>query len=279
MFIVDSQVHIWAPETPDDPWPKASGPEMHAAPQFSAEDLLREMDAAGIARAVLVPPAHAGNRNDLSVAASIAHPDRFAVMGRLALDEAMNRRLVDSWMDQPGMVGMRLNVRTEPGRSWLSDGTLDWFWPAAERAGIPLMIHATGVLDRIGDIARRHPGLKIAIDHLALHRGVSEKPYVNHATIDALCELAIHPNIAAKASALAYFSAEPYPFVDLHAPIRQVSDAYGPRRLFWGTDLTRRACSYAEAVRLFTEALPWLDAADQEWIMGRAICEWLDWRV
>jgi L-fuconolactonase len=277
MFIVDSQVHIWAPESPEEPWPKVSGPEMNAGPQFSADDLLREMDAAGVARAVLVPPAHAGNRNELSIAAAMAHPDRFAVMGRLALDQRANRGLIDSWMDQPGIVGMRLNVRTEPGRSWLSDGTLDWFWPAAERTGIPLMIHATGVLDRIGEIAHRHPGLKIAIDHLALHRDVDQKPYVNHATLAALCEIAIHPNIAVKASALPYFSAQPYPFADLHAPIRQVFDAYGPRRVFWGTDLTRRTCTYTEAVELFTKALPWLGVADQQWVMGRALCEWLDW--
>jgi hypothetical protein len=47
--------------------------------------------------------------------------------------------------------------------------------------------------------------------------------------------------------------------------------------MFWGTDLTRLPCSYRQAITFFTEELPWLSARDQEWVMGRAVCEWLGW--
>jgi predicted TIM-barrel fold metal-dependent hydrolase len=278
MFIVDSQVHIWEKETPENPWPKHTD-DMHAAASFSAQELLAEMDAAGVDRAILVPPAHAGNRNDVSLAASVAYPDRFAVMGRLVLDVRENRRLVDTWMDIPGMCGMRLNLRTAQGNEWLRTGELDWFWPAAERNGIPLMIHATGVLGQVQQIARRHPGLKICIDHLALHRDAGPGYVLPAGAADALCALAECPNISAKASALPYFSTQPYPYADLHGMIEKVVHAFGPHRVFWGTDLTRRTCSYTEAIRLFTDALPWLGVADQEQIMGRAIAEWLDWPI
>jgi predicted TIM-barrel fold metal-dependent hydrolase len=277
MFIVDSQVHIWEKETAEKPWPAPCGPEMHAAAEFSAEELLEEMNAAGIARAVLVPPAHAGNRNDLSLRASAVHPERFAVMGRLVLDSKENRRLVDSWMDRPGMRGMRLNLRSAQGREWLHSGELDWFWRSAERNGIPLMIHATGVLPEVHAVARRHPELAIAIDHFALHREVDQRLFIAESIVDALCELADCPNVSVKASALPYFSSEPYPFADLHEPVRKVLLAFGPRRMFWGSDITRRAFTYPENIRLFTEALPWLSAEDKEWIMGRAVCEWLKW--
>jgi L-fuconolactonase len=279
MFIVDSQVHIWEKETPEKPWPELSGVDMHGAASFSAEELLQEMDAAGVARAILVPPAHAGNSNDLSLAASTTHPDRFAVMGRLVLNVQENRRLVDSWMDIPGMRGIRLNLRTVQGREWLRNGELDWFWLAAERNGIPLMIHATGLLPEVYGVARRHPGLKICIDHFALHREVDQGFVLPVAAVDALCALADCPTISVKASALPYFSMQPYPFSDLHDVIRQVVHAFGPHRVFWGTDITRRGYSYADTIRLFTEALPWLNAADQERIMGRAISEWLDWPI
>jgi L-fuconolactonase len=36
-------------------------------------------------------------------------------------------------------------------------------------------------------------------------------------------------------------------------------------------------CPRRQAVTLFTEELPWPPDADLEWIMGRAICEWLGW--
>jgi hypothetical protein len=32
-------------------------------------------------------------------------------------------------------------------------------------------------------------------------------------------------------------------------------------------------------VTLFTEELPWLSESDKELIMGRALCEWLDWDI
>ena len=54
-------------------------------------------------------------------------------------------------------------------------------------------------------------------------------------------------------------------------------DAFGRERTFWGTDLTRLAHPYDEGIRLFTEALPWLKGDDLEWVMGKAVCRFLDW--
>lgn len=53
----------------------------------------------------------------------------------------------------------------------------------------------------------------------------------------------------------------------------------GPRRTFWGTDLTRMACTYRECVTLFTEELAWPTGRDLEWVMGRGVCEWLGWTL
>ncbi len=41
------------------------------------------------------------------------HPDRFAVMGRLALEQAGEPRLVADWRKQPGMLGMRFTFHTD----------------------------------------------------------------------------------------------------------------------------------------------------------------------
>jgi hypothetical protein len=47
--------------------------------------------------------------------------------------------------------------------------------------------------------------------------------------------------------------------------------------MFWGSDLTRLKCSYRQCVTMFTEEMPWLTTNDLELIMGRALCDWLDW--
>jgi hypothetical protein len=30
---------------------------------------------------------------------------------------------------------------------------------------------------------------------------------------------------------------------------------------------------------MFTEEMPWLSAADKEWVMGRGLCEWIGWKL
>jgi hypothetical protein len=54
-------------------------------------------------------------------------------------------------------------------------------------------------------------------------------------------------------------------------------EAYGPRWVFWDTDLSRLTCTYRQAVTLFTEELNFLSDDDKDWIMGRGIAEWLGW--
>ena len=95
--------------------------------------------------------------------------------------------------------------------------------------------------------------------------------------LEPLLAAARHPNVAVKASALPCYSTEPYPCRNLHQYIRRVVDAYGPRRVFWGTDLTRLPCPYRQAVTLFTEELDLISPADRERIMGRGIAERLGW--
>jgi predicted TIM-barrel fold metal-dependent hydrolase len=97
------------------------------------------------------------------------------------------------------------------------------------------------------------------------------------ANLPDLLAMAHRPNVAVKASALPCFSSEPYPYRDLHPYIRQVFDAFGPRGVFWGTDLTRLPCCYRQAITMFIEELAFLSADDKEWVMGRGVCEWLGW--
>ncbi len=99
------------------------------------------------------------------------------------------------------------------------------------------------------------------------------------ANIGPTLALARYPNVAVKVSAVPCLSTEPYPFRNMHEVLRQVIEAYGPHRSFWGSDLTRLLlkCSYRECVTMFTEHLDFLSAIDKEWVMGRGLAEWLGW--
>lgn len=275
MMIADAQVHIWGPDTPERPWPKDRVTHPQRPVPYSADDLLRDMNEAGVNRAILVPPSVEGDRNDLALAAAHAHPDRFAVMGRLPLKVPPGPEVIAAWRDEPGMLGVRLTFQLDYEIRPLTGQDHDWMWSAAERAGVPFMLYPVGYLADVGRLADRFPRLKIVVDHM----GVRRKGHDTFADMPELIALASRPNIAVKLSAMPFFSKESYPFRDVHEPIRRAFDAFGPQRSFWGTDFTRMPCSYRQCITMFTEEMPWLSEADKEWVMGRALCEWLGWPV
>lgn len=273
MQIVDAQVHVWGPETPERPWTPGRHP--HRATPLEAEELLREMDRAGVARAILVPPSWDADRNDYVLEAARRHPDRFAAVGRFNPEAPGARGQVEHWLDEPGMLGMRTTF-TLAQKPALLEGRIDWLWEQAEAAQVPVMaLISHDMVPLIDDIAARHPRLKLSLCHLALPTDVRDD--AAFAEFDKLLVLARRPNVSVMASCLPAYTSAPYPFAYLHPYIRQVVEAFGPQRVFWGTDLARLPCPYGEAVKLFTEALPWLNENDKARIMGRALCEWLDW--
>lgn len=275
MLVVDAQVHIWAANTPERPWPARHQP--HKPEPITAQDLLREMDAAGVGACVLVPPSWEGERNDVCLAAAQKHPKRFAVMGRLDPDAPDSRGKIATWRKQPGMLGLRFTMHRPFLRPLLTEGRLDWLWPEAEKAGVPVMTLALHsdmpLLDRV---AERHPRLKLTIDHLGLTTGKGAEAFQH---LDNVLALAKRPNVAVKVSCLPHYATDAYPFRALQPYIRRVYDAFGPKRMFWGSDLSRLPCSYRQSLTYMSEEIPWLSASDKEWILGRGLCEWLGWKL
>ena len=180
------------------------------------------------------------------------------------------------WRKSPGMLGIRLTFHTEWQRPLLTNGKLDLFWPAAERAGVPVMVLVPHhMLHLLEPIVARHPGLRFTMDHLSVPS--KTRGHEAFTGLDHLLALARYPNLAVKASGLPSYSVEAYPYRDLQPHLRRVYDAFGPQRIFWGTDYSRLPCSYRQAITLFTEEQPWLNENDKAWIMGRGLCEWLGW--
>jgi len=277
--IIDSQVHIWAENTPQRPWAPNMEGRAHLPEPLGAEKLLAMMNQAGVDAAILVPPSLEGDRNDLCLAAARKFSDRFAVMGRIDIAAADSVAALATWRGQPGMLGLRLTFHRPDTRPQLTDGTADWLWPAAEKHGIPVMVHAPERLPALAEIAARHPGLTIIVDHMGFGRETTDANAL--AGAGRVAVLAQLPNVSVKVSALPCFSSEPYPFRNLNEPLRRVVEAFGPRRCFWGTDLSRMLehCTYREGVTHFTQALDFLSADDLEWIMGRGLRECLRWNI
>ena len=268
MLIVDAQVHIWGANLP-------TNPNHRQITSFSADDLLKEMDEQGVDAAVIHPPGWDPNSSQLALEAARQHPNRLSILGNFPLDRSESHSLVAGWKQHPGMLGLRFTFQQPHMQTWPTDGTMDWLWPAVASAGLPVALAASSFLPAVGQIAERHPQVRLIIDHMG--RGGGAKDEAAWANISELLALAKYPNVAVKATGAPSYSSGPYPFSSIHDYLHQIYDAFGPERMFWGTDITRMPCSWRQCVTMFTEELPWLSESDKELIMGRALCRWLDW--
>jgi predicted TIM-barrel fold metal-dependent hydrolase len=265
MLIVDAQIHIWTGHKP-------ANPNHRQILDFTAADVLKEMDAAGVNAAVIHPPGWDPNSNALAVEAARQHPNRFAILANFPLDKPDSKTGIDRIKGQPGVRGLRFALNQPHQKTWLTDGSLDWLWPAAERAGMPVALIGENLLQAVPKIASANPGLKLIIDHY----GRPDKAWSHLAELLATAK---SPNVALKATGGPSYSSEPYPYRDIHGHIRKLYDAFGPERMFWGTDITRMPASWRQCVTMFTEELPWLSAKDKELIMGQALCNWIGWKL
>ena len=268
MLIVDSHVHLWATGKPS--------PAHRQVPSLSAEELIREMDEAGVSAAVIQPPAWDKTSNEVAVEAARRFPKRYAVLGWFSPDKEDIDKTVAGWRNRPGMLGFRFTFSEPHQASWPTDGTLEKVCAAAEREGLPVALACATFLPVVGGIAARHPKLKLLVDHLGAP--LRAKDQAAYANLPDLLALAKHPNVAVKASSAPGCSSDPYPFRSIEAYLRGIYDAFGPERMFWGTDITRMPCSYRQCVTQFTEELPWLKGRDLDLVMGRALCDWIGWK-
>jgi predicted TIM-barrel fold metal-dependent hydrolase len=274
--IVDAQVHLWKAESPDWKWVPGLQPQLPEP--FTIERLVPMMDEAGVDRVVIVPPSWPGDRNDYALEAVQRYPNRFRVMGRIPLQDKKSADLLPKWKEQPGMVGVRVLFNNPQTIPWLTDGTADWFWTAAEKADIPVMFFPPGQTALFGPIAERYPGLTLILDHMGLTAAMVKENKVEDA-VQQCVALAKYPNVSVKVSASPGISREPYPFRDVAGYLKRVFDAYGPQRCYWGTDMTNSyaKASYRQRISHFTEELPFLSESDKDWVMGRAILQRLKW--
>ena len=92
MLIVDAQVHIWSAGPP-------TNPSHRQVTSYTAEECIRDMDAAGVDACLLHPPGWDPNSGKISEEAAAKYPNRFAILGEgelpiLHLDAAVDDLLI-----------------------------------------------------------------------------------------------------------------------------------------------------------------------------------------
>jgi L-fuconolactonase len=129
MATIDSQVHVYEPNTPKRPW--------HTLPNWpdhvTGDEMVAAMDRVGVDGAIFIS-AFSMYRYDASYAVEVqrAHPGRFALVKPVDPDDPAVADVIADWKRTPGTVGIRIMMTKEAGRD-PDDPGLDRILRAAVR--------------------------------------------------------------------------------------------------------------------------------------------------
>jgi L-fuconolactonase len=257
-MIVDAHQHFWDPARGDYGWLKPANP-IHRV--FAPADLRPLMTEAGVDTTILVQAAPTPAETDYMLGIARGIPWVLGVVGWIDLlspDAASEilRRAAD-----PLFLGVRPMLQDLPDPDWILQPALT---PALQTIVSEGLVFDALILSHqiaaITELARRHPGLTIMLDHGA-------KPRLGDA--DAMLgwaremeKLAAMPNVTCKVSGLLTELTPGGTADDVARAIGVLFDLFGADRLVWGSDwpVLTLAGTYPDWFALAREAI----AAKQE---------------
>jgi predicted TIM-barrel fold metal-dependent hydrolase len=260
--VVDTHVHYWEPDRADRPW---AGGGVNLGPPFSVEQLIAHARDAGVTRVVQVTPSIMGYDNRYAIEGALRYPDR--IVGVIGRFDPVGNDLPDRlarYLAQPKMLGARLTVIKE-WTAWLEPGVLDPFLHEAGAHGMPVQIYAPRQAIWLRELALRHPGTPLLVDHMTLSHDDPE-PFAHWPDVLRLAEA---PNVWMKVSYFPEVAHEGFPFARTWPYFEQLFERFGPDRLIWGSNYppSLNAATYRESAE-FVNAMPFLGESDKRKIYG-----------
>ena len=266
-MIVDAHTHAW---------------EHYERPMFDhesrgrVEQLLFQMDRAGVDRAVLVCARVYGNHdnNEYGHASVKRYPDRLFQFADVD----------SSWSDTYHVPGAAGRLAASAGEyelkgythylkddyDWFdSDEGLEFFEKTAELGLIASLALGPGWMPALRRLAKRFPTVIFLCHHMA---GATPKEPPPQPNLHEILESAALPNICIKLSGFHYHShlSWNFPYLDTHEVVRKLYEHYGPERLCWGSDYpeVRNMMTYAQALEVVRTHLTFIPEAHMKLILG-----------
>jgi predicted TIM-barrel fold metal-dependent hydrolase len=138
---------------------------------------------------------------------------------------------------------------------------------AEERLAMCLLMNPDSlpVVDRH---CQKFPDTPVVVDHLAR---IGMGGFIGDADVDALCGLAKHPQVTVKLSGFYALGQAKPPHLDLAPLIKRVYEAFGPKRLMWGSDCPFQVAhdTYEDSLSLIRDRLDFIPNEDKNWILAR----------
>ena len=269
--IIDIHPHVIATDTARYPLTPLGGTQSTWSRDrpTSYETMIKEMDAAGVAKSAIVQASTAYGHDNTYVAEAIAaNPKRFTgvfSVDVLAPDAVEKMKL---WIGR-GFSGMRLFTTgsTMPGQAtWFDDPRSYPAWEYAGAAGLPVCMQMTPQgFPQLRGLMERFPKVRIILDHLARPKLVEGAPFAADQPFFDLAKYGqvflkvtpvnVEPKEWGKATPESFFGA--------------VLKAFGASRIAWGSNFPATAGPLSGILKKVQAAFAFASAAEREWIFGR----------
>jgi len=268
--IIDIHPHVISPDTERYPLSPLGGKQStwSQSHPLSHEDLLAQMDAAGISKAAVVQASTAYGHNNTYLAEAVAaHPDRFTGVFSVDVlaDDAIEK--IKFWQAR-NLTGLRLFTTgsTMPTQQpWLADPKSHAAWQYASDAGLPICVQmrpeGIPLLTRLVD---QFPDARVILDHLARPALADGMPYAEAAGLFALAD---RPNIFLKLT-LRNFEAAKEGRSTLPEFLDHLIARFGASRIAWGSNYPAADRTLAELVEAAKLSLASLNEADRAMIFA-----------
>ncbi|MBB5390445.1 MULTISPECIES: amidohydrolase [unclassified Herbaspirillum] len=235
----------------------------------TVEALIAAMDAAGVAKAAVVHSSTTyGFDNSYVVDGCNKYAGRLVAVGSVDVLQPDAVQRIREWQAR-GLAGLRLftgGSTKEFDPSELDDPRSFPAWELCAELGLTMCIQTGPVgLPQVTALAKRFPGVKIILDHLARPDVTDGPPYAKAAS---LFELAPLENI--------YFKLTPRIFGDVRKEkasadtfFPKVVQAFGAQRLAWGSNFPTSPGTLAEILATAQAGTACLSEQDRAWIFSK----------
>lgn len=236
--------------------------------KITTEQMLADMDAAGIASSALVQSSTCyGYDNSYVLDAVAAHPDRFTAVCSIDVTAPDAVQTIRD-LRARGLAGLRIYTggsKLEFSYGVLEDPKSFPVWEYCGASALPICLQVRPpAFPIISSLARQFPQTRIILDHLARADTTDGPPYDN---ARSLFDLAEHSNI--------YLKATPRTF-DLASSGKATPETFFPKlvsifgadRIAFGSNYPSSKGTLSSIVRRAMESLQSLSQADRDMILG-----------
>jgi len=268
--IIDIHPHVICPDTKRYPLAPLGGTQSTWSRDrpTSFETMIKEMDAAGVAKSAIVQASTAyGHDNSYVAEAIAAYPKRFTgvfSVDVLAPDAVDKMKL---WIGR-GFSGMRLFTTgsTMPGQAtWFADPRTHPAWTFAGEAGIPVCMQMTpSGFEALRALMQTFPSVRIVLDHCARPHLIDGPPYHGDA---GLFRFADNPKVFLKVTPLNFAPAD-WGKATPESFLGKLVATFGAARLAFGSNFPATEGSLAEILGKARKAFSFASASGQAMIFG-----------